>query len=164
MEPAQASPQTPGRQSSDFCWVGQCAPFLANRGVRSKSRTPESSGGVLDHLCAMPGWSGSAQLKPLPTSSVSQGHSIQHFFHESSGSIGTTGISRPYVAHIHALTLMCPPDLSSLKWGDDGDLSPHDTLNLVERLTRAEQESKGADGTTLNSSPLPLDSDSADIP
>ena len=60
--------------------------------------------------------------------------------------------------------LMCPPDLSSLKWGDDGDLSPHDTLNLVERLTRAEQESKGSDGTTLNSSPLPQDSDSADIP
>ena len=60
--------------------------------------------------------------------------------------------------------LMCPPDLSSLKWGDDGDLSPHDTLNLVERLTRAEQESKGSDETTLNSSPLPQDSDSADIP
>ncbi len=60
-----------------------------------KSRTPESSGGVLDHLCAMPWWSGCARLKPLPTSSVSQGHSIQHFFHESSGSIGTTGISRP---------------------------------------------------------------------
>ena len=60
--------------------------------------------------------------------------------------------------------LMCPPDLSSLKWGDDGDLSPHDTLNLVERLTRAEQESKGSDGTILNSSPLPQESDSADIP
>ena len=49
---------------------------------------------------------------------------------------------------------MCPPDLSSLKWGDDGDLSPHDTLNLVEKLTRAEQESKGSEGTTLNSSSL----------
>ena len=164
MEPAQASPQTPGRQSSDFCWVGPCAPFLANRGVRSKSRTPESSGGVLDHLCAMPGWSDCAWLKPLPTSSVSHGYSIQNFFRESSGSIGTTGISASLICKKCTSDLMCPPDISSLKWGDDGDLSPHDTLNLVERLTRAEQESKGADGTTLNSSPLPLDSDSADIP
>lgn len=154
MEPAQASPQTPGRQSSDFCWVGPCAPFLANRGVRSKSRTPESSGGVLDHLCAMPGWSGCAQLKPLPTSSVSQGHSIQHFFHESSGSIGTTGISASLVCEEFTSDLMCPPDISSLKWGDDGDLSPNDTLNLVEKLTRAEQESKEAGGATLNSSSL----------
>ena len=60
--------------------------------------------------------------------------------------------------------LMCPPDLSSLKWGDDGNLSPHDTLNLVGRLTRAEQESKGPDGTTLITSHLPQDSDSGDIP
>ena len=60
--------------------------------------------------------------------------------------------------------LMRPPDLSTLKWGDDGDLSPHDTLNLVERLTRAEQESKGSDGTTLTSSLLSQESDSADIP
>ena len=59
---------------------------------------------------------------------------------------------------------MCPIDLSSFKWGDDGELSPNDTLNLVERLTRAEQESKGAGGTTLNSSPLPHESDSADMP
>ena len=47
---------------------------------------------------------------------------------------------------------MCPPDLSSLKWGDDGELSPNDTLSLVERLTRAEQESTEAGGATLNSS------------
>ena len=164
MEPAQASPQTPGRQSSDFCWVGPCAPFLANRGVRSKSRTPESSGGVLDHLCAMPGWSCCARLKPLPTSSVSLRHSIQHFFHKSSGGIGTTWISRPCFAHILALPLMFPPDPYSLRRGDDGDLLPHDTLNLMERLTRAERESKGSEGTTLNTSPLPQDSDSADIP
>ncbi len=58
---------------------------------------------------------------------------------------------------------MCPPDLSSLKWGDDGDLSPNDTLNLVEKLTRAEQESKKAGGATLNSSALFQDSDSSDI-
>ena len=50
---------------------------------------------------------------------------------------------------------MCPPDLSSLKWGDDGDLSPNDTLNLVEKLTREEQESKESGGATLNSSSLP---------
>lgn len=49
---------------------------------------------------------------------------------------------------------MSPPDLSSLKWGDDGELSPNDTLSLVERLTRAEQGSKGADQTTLNSSSI----------
>ena len=29
---------------------------------------------------------------------------------------------------------MCPLDLASLKWGDDGELSPNDTLSLVERL------------------------------
>ena len=49
---------------------------------------------------------------------------------------------------------MCPIDISSLKWGDDGDLSPNDTLNLVEKLTIAEQESKEAGGATLNSSSL----------
>ena len=49
---------------------------------------------------------------------------------------------------------MCPPDLSSLKWGDDGELSPNDTLSLVEKLTRAEQESKEASEATLNSSSI----------
>ena len=49
---------------------------------------------------------------------------------------------------------MFPPDVFSLKWGDDGDLSTNDTLNLVEKLTRAEQETKEADGVTLNSSSL----------
>ena len=47
---------------------------------------------------------------------------------------------------------MSPSELSSLKWGDDGELSPNDTLNLVERLMRVEEESKRAD---LNSSPIP---------
>ena len=51
-------------------------------------------------------------------------------------------------------TFMCPPDLSSLKWGDDGDLSPNDTLNLVERLVRAEQEAKRSDGSQLNASSI----------
>ena len=46
---------------------------------------------------------------------------------------------------------MCPPDLSSLKWDDDGDLSPNDTLNLVERLMKVEEESKRSE---LNSSPI----------
>ena len=164
MEPAQASPQTPGRQSSDFCWVGQCAPFLANRGVRSKSRTPESSGGVLDHLCAMPGWSDCAWLKPLPTSSVSLGTQFSISFMNFGEHCHNSDLNvRRFRKSMH-YPLMCPPDLSSLKWGDDGDLSPHDTLNLMDRLTRAEQQSNGSVGNTLNSSPLPLDSDSADIP
>jgi len=50
---------------------------------------------------------------------------------------------------------MCPLDLSSLKWGDDGELSPHDTLSLVERLATAEQVTQGADKSTLNSSSIP---------
>ena len=40
---------------------------------------------------------------------------------------------------------MCPLDLASLKWGDDGELSPNDTLNLVERLAKAEEMSQGSD-------------------
>jgi len=52
---------------------------------------------------------------------------------------------------------MCPPDLSSLKWGDDGELSPNDTLSLVERLARAEQESQGAGNTILNASSIAQD-------
>ena len=47
---------------------------------------------------------------------------------------------------------MCPPT-SSLKWGDDGELSPNDTLNLVEKLTRAEQESR--QGVGRLSTPVP---------
>ena len=58
---------------------------------------------------------------------------------------------------------MCPPDLSSLKWGDDGELSPNDTLNLVEKLTRAEQKSRQGGGASLNASALSQDSDSTDI-
>ena len=80
--------------------------------------------------------------------------SIQNFFHESSGSIGITGISISLVCGKRTSLLMCPPDISSLKWGDDGDLSPNDNLNLVEKLTRAEQETKEPDGATLNSSSL----------
>ena len=50
---------------------------------------------------------------------------------------------------------MCPLDLSSLKWSDDGELSPNDTLSLVERLARAEELSQGADPSSLNSSAIP---------
>ena len=50
---------------------------------------------------------------------------------------------------------MCPLDLASLKWGDDGELSPNDTLSLVERLAKAEELSQGADPSILNSSAIP---------
>ena len=50
---------------------------------------------------------------------------------------------------------MCPLDLASLKWGDDGELSPNDTLSLVERLAQAEELSQGADPSSLNSSSIP---------
>ena len=50
---------------------------------------------------------------------------------------------------------MCPLDLCSLKWGDEGELSPNDTLSLVERLARAEEKSQGADRSRLNSSAIP---------
>ena len=49
---------------------------------------------------------------------------------------------------------MCPPDLSSLKWGEDGELSANDTLHLVERLTRAEQKADSSDKKMLNFSSL----------
>ena len=49
---------------------------------------------------------------------------------------------------------MCPPDLSSLKWDNDGDLSPNDILTLVEKLTKAEQENKETSGIKLNSSAI----------
>jgi hypothetical protein len=50
---------------------------------------------------------------------------------------------------------MCPLDLASLKWGDDGELSPNDTLSLVERLAKAEELSQGSDQSGLNSSSIP---------
>ena len=49
---------------------------------------------------------------------------------------------------------MCPPYLSSFKWGEDGELSPNDTLELVERLSRAEQTVNSPDKRNLNLSPL----------
>lgn len=46
---------------------------------------------------------------------------------------------------------MWPADISSLKWSDDGELSPNDTLNLMEKLARAEQDSKEPGRVKLNS-------------
>ena len=57
---------------------------------------------------------------------------------------------------------MSPLDLSSLKWGDDGELSPNDTLSLVERLATAEEMSQGADQSSLNSSSIPQEEPSQD--
>ena len=54
---------------------------------------------------------------------------------------------------------MCPPDLSSLKWGEDGELSANDTLLLVERLAKAEQTAKSSDKKRLNLSALSNDSE-----
>ena len=56
---------------------------------------------------------------------------------------------------------MCPPDLSSLKWGEDGELSANDTLLLVERLAKAEQKVNSSDKKRLNLSSLSNDSDEA---
>ena len=49
---------------------------------------------------------------------------------------------------------MRPTDLCSLKWDDDGDLSPNDTLTLVEKLTKAEQKFKETRDVKLNSSAI----------
>ena len=57
---------------------------------------------------------------------------------------------------------MCPLDLSSLKWGQDGELSPNDTLSLVERLAKADEVSQGADQSSLNSSAIPQEEPSQD--
>ena len=46
---------------------------------------------------------------------------------------------------------MSPTDLSSLKWGDDGELSSQDTWNLVNRLTKVEEETKASDLLHLSS-------------
>ncbi|QNJ17355.1 hypothetical protein SynA1840_01821 [Synechococcus sp. A18-40] len=46
---------------------------------------------------------------------------------------------------------MSPTDLSSLKWGDDGELSSQDTWNLVNRLTKVEEQSKASNLLHLSS-------------
>ncbi len=68
----------------------------------------------------------------------------------------------PLVSMSSEFTLpMCPPDLSSLKWGEDGELSANDTLLLVERLAKAEQKVNSSDKKRLNLSSLNNDSDEA---
>ena len=46
---------------------------------------------------------------------------------------------------------MSSTDLSSLKWGDDGELSSRDTWNLVNRLTKVEEETKASNLLHLSS-------------
>jgi hypothetical protein len=46
---------------------------------------------------------------------------------------------------------MSPADLSSLKWGDNGELSSQDTWNLVNRLTKVEEETKASNLLHLSS-------------
>ena len=46
---------------------------------------------------------------------------------------------------------MSPTDLSSLKWGDDGELSSRDTWNLVNRLSKVEEVTKASDLLHLSS-------------
>ena len=41
--------------------------------------------------------------------------------------------------------------LSSLKWSEEGELSPQDTWNLVTKLTKAEDESKASNLLQLSS-------------
>ena len=42
------------------------------------------------------------------------------------------------------LLSMSPAELSSLKWGEDGELSSRDTWNLVNLLTKVEEETKAS--------------------
>ena len=55
-------------------------------------------------------------------------------------------------ARLLSLIKQNPRRCSSLKWGEDGELSPNDILNLVEKLMQAEEKSRRSD---LNSSPIP---------
>ena len=85
---------------------------------------------------------------------------LQYFFHKFCQGIDTTAALVPLVCISSEFTLpMCPPDLSSLKWGEDGELSANDTLLLVERLSRAEQKANSSDKKRLNLSSLNNDSD-----
>ena len=85
---------------------------------------------------------------------------LQYFFHKFCQGIDTTAALVPLVCISSEFTLpMCPPDLSSLKWGEDGELSANDTLLLVERLAKAEQKVNSSDKKRLNLSSLNNDSD-----
>ena len=87
---------------------------------------------------------------------------LQYFFHKFCQGIEATAALMPLVSISSEFSLpMCPPDLSSLKWGEDGELSANDTLLLVERLARAEQKANSSDKKHLNLSSLSNDSDEA---
>lgn len=76
-----------------------------------------------------------------------QEHHLQDFFSENPVAEET------YMgAPLLSLIKQNPRRGSSLKWGEDGELSPNDILNLVEKLMQAEEESRRSD---LNSSPIP---------
>jgi len=79
---------------------------------------------------------------------------LQHFFHKIFSARAQEKLSCAYIFGIEYLCRMCPPDLSSLKWGENGELSPNDTLELFERLSRTEQITNSTDKKKLNLSPL----------
>ena len=76
-----------------------------------------------------------------------QEHHLQDFFSENPVA-EETYMDVPLLSLIKQNSGRC----SSLKWGEDGELSPNDILNLVEKLMQAEEESRRSD---LNSSPIP---------
>ena len=75
-----------------------------------------------------------------------QEHHLQDFFSENP-------VAQETYMGVPLLSLINqnPNRYSSLKWGEDGELSPNDILNLVEKLMQAEEESRRSD---LNSSPI----------
>ena len=79
---------------------------------------------------------------------------FKHFFHKIFMSQGARKIFLHLSSSKWHRWRMCPPNLSSLKWGEDGELSPNDTLELVERLSRTEQTMNLPDKKKLNLSPL----------
>ena len=46
---------------------------------------------------------------------------------------------------------MSAHNLSSLKWSEEGELSPQDTWNLVKKLTKTEDQSKASNLLHLSS-------------
>ena len=76
-----------------------------------------------------------------------QEHHLQDFFSENPVA-EETSLGVPLLSLINRNPRRCP----SLNWGEDGELSPNDILNLVEKLMQAEEESRRSD---LNSSPIP---------
>jgi hypothetical protein len=46
---------------------------------------------------------------------------------------------------------MSHSELSSLKWESDGEMSAHDTFNLVKKLTKTEEDDKASNLLHLSS-------------